>query len=1118
MRKILTLIIALVAGVGTIFAESGKCGENVTWELNDGLLTISGTGNMYNYEAAIGGFRSPWDSDSKRLSITAVQILNGVTSIGDYAFDDCSNVTYVSIGNSVQKIGEGAFEDCMSLEKITIPSNVTSIGQWAFGSCTNLSSVHLSEGVSKIYSYAFFQCGKLTYINIPSTMTDIKLDAFDNAIRTVRWNVPSYKEDFSETKHLFPKITSIIFGDDVEYIPSHFCSNLKIKNVTFGKNVRNIGPSAFHNCDSLKTLTMGEGVQRIGSSAFAGCDSLKSVTLNDNLKFIGASAFSNCEKIGSIVIPDHVDTISSGAFTYSLKNSVTIGEGVKYIHPKAFSGCPLRTIVWNVKNYTKSVSGDESPFANLTNLLFVTTFKFGENVETIPAELCTGMAAMTSITIPANVTQIGKNAFLGCTSLAQVVWNAKECNDNTLADASPFYSVRQQIYSFAFGDKVTFIPSYLCYEMTYLYKVTIPASVTRIGNHSFDGCQGFTGKDIVIPNDVVSVGEYAFANCDLNSVTIGGNVSTIGKYAFMGNEKMKAVYNEAETPQNIAANVFSDLDLSACDLYVPESSIPAYQNANVWKTFKSFTPICRYGSGTTGGMKWYHSCNGHLAISGTGAMPDYTLVESIPTAPWRAGDEKWNKTILSAEVSDGITSIGDNAFYNCRAMTQVYIPNSVTKIGKSSFYCCNVLEAVTLSDNIASIGWNAFNQCSALTSITLPVHLTHIEGQAFFMCSGLTSLDIPEEVEYIGEDAFGYCTNLMEVNIPASVTSIDARAFAGNSKLEVIRNDATTPQNIDANVFSNVNKSKCLLIVPKSALAAYMNAPVWKEFDIQAAEGILASGTCGAQGDNLKWKLTTDGLLTIFGTGEMEAFSQAPWYKWRKSIISVIIAEGATTISPVAFMSCEVLSHVEIPSTVTSLGDGAFTSCYALSEIAIPNSVKSLGNYTFLQCSSITSITIPEGVTTIGGLTFSQCVSLTDVKLPSTIKSLDASAFSKCASLTTITLPASLTTIGVSAFAECYALESVTNEAVTPQTINPNVFGGLTLSEVCLYVPQSSVSAYEAADVWKEFNPIWPIGYVPTALESVQPSAIRSQKVLRDGRLLIERDGKVYTVTGQRVQ
>ena len=587
----------------------------------------------------------------------------------------------------------------------------------------------------------------------------------------------------------------------------------------------------------------------------------------------------------------------------------------------------------------------------------------------------------------------------------------------------------------------------------------------------------------------------------------------------MGSEKITSVYNQSETPQTITANVFSDMDLSTCDLYVPKDYISAYTNANVWKTFKSIQPLSVIDSGESAGIKWNLSTSGHLSISGTGAMPDYTLVESIPTAPWRAGDEKWNKTILSAEVSDGITSIGDNAFYNCRAMTQVYIPNSVTKIGKSSFYCCNVLEAVTLSDNIASIGWNAFNQCSALTSITLPVHLKSIEGQAFFMCSGLTSLEIPNEVTQIGEDAFGYCTGLLAVTIPASVTSIGARAFAGDTKLEAIRNDAMTPQAINANVFGSLDKSKCKLIVPKNALAAYLNAPVWKDFIVMSTEDLLASGNCGAEGDNLTWTLTTDGLLTISGTGEMGWTSAAaPWDTWKASVLSVVISNGATNIRSYAFSQCEALSQIEIPNSVTVIGDGAFFACYGLSEITIPSTVTSLGNYTFLQCYGLSSINIPNGVTSIGAMTFGECSGLSEITIPNTVTSIGAGAFQKCTGLTTITIPASVVTINASAFMGCTGLTSVTNKAVTPQAIVANVFDGLTLPEVCLYVPQSSVSAYEAADVWKEFNPIWPIGYVPTALESVQPSAVSSQKVIRDGQLLIMKDGRTYNVMGQRVK
>ena len=982
MKKTFILILALVAGAGTLFAESGKCGENLTWDLTNGVLTISGKGDMYDYQETPGGsYRTsaPWAKYNN--SIKSIVITSGVTSIGNWAFYYCVKATSVTLGKSLQRIGSAAFRYC---EELTTP------------------------------------------IVIPAN------------------------------------------------------------------------------------------IEKIGSEAFSYCAKVPSLTLNENLRVIGSGAFWGMDSIKSVVIPDKVDTIELQAFDgCSHLETVTIGENVKYIATTAFhkyNGAPVKTVVWKVKNYGKRIE------PNVFKLP-IRSFVFGENVESIPDEILSeSHLYITSITIPASVKTIGKESFTGCSQLTSVVWNATFCGDNTNADDAPFYTMRQKITSFTFGDKVEFIPSYLCYQMTKLAEVTIPASVLSIGNHAFDGCTKIT--NIVVPNDVTTLGEYAFANCGLTSATIGNNVSSIGKYAFMGNESMSAVYNEAVTPQSITANVFSDVNLPGCDLYVPESSISAYKNANVWKTFKSFNPICRYGSGTDGGIKWYHSCSGHLSISGTGAMPDYTRVESIPTAPWRSGGAVQDHTILSAEVSDGITNIGDNAFYNCRDMAQVYIPNSVKTIGQSSFYGCQVLEAVTLSDNITSIGWNAFNQCSALKSITLPVHLKSIEGQAFFMCSGLTSLEIPNEVTEIGEDAFGYCTGLLAVTIPASVTSIGARAFAGDTKLEAIRNDAMTPQAINANVFGSLDKSKCKLIVPKNALAAYLNAPVWKEFDILTGTDVIAAGICGAEGDNLTWTLMADGQLTINGTGEMGWTSAAaPWDTWKASVLSVVISNGATNIRSYAFSQCEALSQIEIPNSVTVIGDGAFFACYGLSEITIPSTVTSLGNYTFLQCYSLTSIVIPEGVTSIGSMTFGECSNLAEVTIPSTVTSIGAGAFKSCSSLTSIVLPAALTTINASAFMDCVGLETVTNKALTPQVIEANVFSGVTLSEVCLYVPESAVNTYKNTAVWQDFYPIVPIGTIPTAVDQInQQSQIKNQKLIKNGQLLIVRDGKIYTVTGQRVQ
>lgn len=1125
MRKLFTFILALVAGAGTLFAEGGSCGQDgstVKWDLTDGVLKITGTGEMADYSESN---HAPWYS--KRSKIESVQIMSAVTHIGSYAFLDCTNMTALTIGTgSKRTLGEGAFKNCTKLEEVVIPATVSDISKYAFQGCTGLTSVHLPEGLYSIENRAFAGCTSLASITIPRTVKSINLYAFSQtiALKTVYFNAQACN-DFTGTTsvgsdHVFPALNSLTFGDAVEYVPAKICMYSEyLKSVTFGKNIRKIGEKAFDHCNKLEApIILPDKLDTISEFAFA-YSKITSVTFGKNIKYIGQQAFYGCTGLTSLVLTGNVYVFDHAFAESSNLKSVTIGEDVDYLHYQAFEHCPVQSVVWNVKNYTRSVSGTASPFKHTSN--FVTSFVFGENVERIPAELCSGLR-IESITIPESVTSIGKDAFKSCSSLNSVVWNARACGENTYSDSAPFYAIRQQITSLVIGDKVTFIPSYLCYEMNKLTDVVIPASVISIGNHAFDGCSKWAGQNIVIPNDVMTLGDYAFANCNLATITIGSKVNSIGKYAFMGNDNMTAVYNESETPQSITANVFGDLNLSACDLYVPEASISAYKAANVWKNFRSFNPTCLQGSGTTGNLKWTLSCSGKLSITGTGAIPHYSTYQGeyyqLCTAPW-FGESKPNHTVKTAEISDGITSVGAYTFWQCQDMTDVYIPNTVTMIGDYAFYYNKALKAVTLSDNIESIGQQAFTQCTSLTSLTLPIHLKSIESTAFALCSGLTSVVIPDEVEAIHDEAFAHCINLTELTIPASVTTIDVRAFTYCTKLTAVWNKATTPQKIESNVFGALDKSKCKLYVPKNAVAAYMNAPVWKEFDIQTDEGILASGICGVEGDNLTWTLTTDGLLTISGTGGMGwTGATAPWDTWKNAILSVVIEDGATDIRSYAFSECGALSHIEIPNTVTLIRDGAFFACHSLSEIAIPNGVTDIGNYTFLQCFSLTSIVIPEGVTSIGSMTFGECGSLAKVTIPSTVTSIGAGAFKSCSSLTSIVLPAALTTINASAFMDCVGLETVTNKALTPQVIEANVFSGVTLSEVCLYVPESVIDAYKAAAVWKEFNPIWPIGYVPTAVESVQPSAASLQKVLRNGVLYIEKDGKTYTVTGQRMQ
>ena len=191
---------------------------------------------------------------------------------------------------------------------------------------------------------------------------------------------------------------------------------------------------------------------------------------------------------------------------------------------------------------------------------------------------------------------------------------------------------------------------------------------------------------------------------------------------------------------------------------------------------------------------------------------------------------------------------------------------------------------------------------------------------------------------------------------------------------------------------------------------------------------VIASGACGADGDNLTWVLTGDGTLTISGNGEMShdynSYPYAPWYKYcRAKILSVVVELGVTCIGPYAFYDCSNLTSATIPDGVTSIGDNAFDGC-----------------------GSLTSVTIPEGVTGIGESAFSRCSSLTSVTIPDSVTSIWESAFSGCSSLTSVTIPAGVTKIARHAFSGCYSLASI---LVDDNNTNYTSVDGVVFDKTC---------------------------------------------------------------------
>ena len=449
-------------------------------------------------------------------------------------------------------------------------------------------------------------------------------------------------------------------------------------------------------------------------------------------------------------------------------------------------------------------------------------------------------------------------------------------------------------------------------------------------------------------------------------------------------------------------------------------------------------------------LTWTLDSEGVLTISGNGDMNGYGFL----SAPWHYSSE-----VKSAVIADGVTSIGNEAFYHCTSLTSVTIPDSVTSIGDRVFSYCTSLTSVTIPDSVTSIGDRVFSYCTSLTGIwvaegnshyssdasgvlfnkdkttlvqcpgafaayTIPDSVTSIGRYAFYGCTSLTSVTIPGSVTSIGVYAFDSCASLISVTIPDGVTSIGDSAFDYCTSLTSV----TIPGSVTSigdSVFYHCT-SLASVTIPDSVTSI----------------GRYAFAYC----KSLTSVAIPDGVTSI---GE-KAFSQCT------SLTSVAIPDSVTSIGERAFYECTSLTSVTIPDSVTSIGDSVFYHCTSLTSVTIPDSVTSIGDYAFSGCTSLTSVTIPDSVTSIGEGTFEDCTSLTSVTIPDSETSIGDYAFSYCTSLTSVTIPDGVTSIGCAAFRFCTSLISMTIPDSVTSIVDGFFLGCKSLTSVT--IPNSVTS------------------------------------------------------------
>ena len=961
---------------------SGSCGDDVTYVLDsEGLLTIAGTGAMTEYSSV---FDVPWYS--KRDSVKAVVIENGVTGIGKNAFWGCNALTSAAIPASVAAISEYAFYGCESIQQV----HITDLAAWC---AINFDGLYYTNPL--FFAKDLYLNGeKLVNLMIPEGVTTIGVGAF------------------------------------------RCCG---VTSVTIPASVTSIGKAAFSDCHSLTSVTINSDTASIGEAAFCDCHSLTSVTIAHNITSIGDSAFQCCGKLESFTVPASVTSIGSNAFhecwrlkritfEHSASDALTIGE-------TAFqnsSGQDLRTVLFvaDPTSVNPAISGyDWAGDARSVQYVVIGTTVLDEKTVdgvhysydltadgyvadgytdalparlVIPAEIndcpVTGIgsgaftwcSSLTGVTIPASVSSIGENAFYGCIALTGITvaaGNGSYCSDGgVLFDKERTTLIRYPASkagtSYSIPNSVISIGSGAFQYSRKLTSVTIPAGVTSIGEHAFEQCDALTSA--AIPAGVTSISDRCFYDCwSLTDVTIPAGVTSIGESAFYRCSSLNAV----TIPENVTRIGWEAF--GCCPL--TSVTIPA-------------------GVTSFGGA--FALCN----------------------------------KLTSVTICPGVTNVGGGAFFGCSALTSISFPVSVTSIGREAFSGCGSLKRITFEHSASDpllIEQTAFEddgQTELRTALFVedPANIHPAVGgydwagegrsaQYFEIGTVLPEDRVIDGVKYefdaasnefdvvgytqglparlailaeiegypvrlIGNNAFENCNSLTSVTIPASVTAIGSCAFSNSSITSV--SFGTGLKSIGDSAFSRCTKLKSVVL--PEGLESIGDGGFWScsgMTSIVLPESLRSIGNGCFCYVGLK-SVTIPGGVTDFGAiGETFCNS---------ALESVTISEGMTTLGKEMFSGCEKLKSVSLPSTLRSMGSLNFCDCIALAEITIPEGLTDLSNSSFARCRNLKKVTIPNTVTRIGNWCFTDCTALTEITIPESVTQIDGEAFLGCSKLTAI--------------------------------------------------------------------------------------------------------------------
>lgn len=716
-------------------------------------------------------------------SITNVIIPKGITEIDNFAFFGCTSLVEVTIADGVTTIGESAFGECHRLEMIVLPDSITIIEESAFTGNISISEIRIPNGISEIGNHSFSSCESLESVYIPLNVTKIgqgafascsSLETIDYEGTKVEWarieKAEGWNQGSGDYTINYLGVESLEFTlnpDNVSYAVSGIgtCSDvdLIIPSTYKGLPVTAVGHYAFITSSTLRSAVIPDTVKFIGDYSFCECQALEEVFIPDSVTEIGEAAFMGDLMIKKIDIPDSVVNIEDYAFSSTGITEIELPESLERIGNGAFSSCAgLQKVAVpeNVKEIGQYAFGWCENLGSIT-LPFVGRTKdseqyigyvfgadrYSENASYIPKALKTvvitggtkigdgafyNCAGLENIIIPDSVISIGNGAFEGCTSLK--------------------YSEYDNGYYYGYGDNPWLI--FTGVKDTAITSCTISPNTKYIA-YSFSECDAL--RDIVIGNNVISIGDYMFSECEaLENVSIGNKVVSIGDHGFYNCPNLTNIV----IPDSV--KVISD-----CAFYYCEN----LKDVELGKGLETI------GDGA------FMYCK---------SLSDIEMHDEVTTIEMNA----FSHTALEKVVfGAGVTRIEDYAFGKTN-ISEVSLPEDILYFGRGVFLECPI--AFTEYDNALYLG-NEENPYLVLVEAkdkniaecVINSSTKVIAEAAFGFCTGLETVSIPDGVETIGDSVYYGCTALVDITIPGSVSTIGSYPFVDCTAFETIRFEGT---------------------------------------------------------------------------------------------------------------------------------------------------------------------------------------------------------------------------------------------------------------------------------------------------------------------------------------